>query len=387
MTESLATFCFAVDEIATGVVGLCDASSLCAMMRVNSYAQGIVRAVLSRRIRMLVDDFLLEGFEEFWDTMGETKSLICGSVALAALDPGAFKAGFRPKDLNLIAPMLPAHEMMRCIEGALGYTRTTATVRPGYRSSVFRFYVYRKGDRRITVSQCTSGTALFALVDAPATHEMNAISATHLYCPYPTLLDAHKSTHSIEMPGVDDLERYAKFSFDFISRAPYGADGECLVGCFGRWRRARGLQAVGKLAWGGFELECEDWMTQAEKKDKVTKNHRQFCTNHVRWRLKRQILERPVRPIMSKFRVVDEIQGRGSVHRHYLWWKTSATSGREASDSKALTIAGSAKEAIWYITDYVTKKGHCNEGANGTGKRVANDNTEAKSVADETLEL
>ncbi|KAJ3575681.1 hypothetical protein NP233_g934 [Leucocoprinus birnbaumii] len=288
MAESFVTLCLVIDDIVYVIMDFCGPSTMCALMSVSTSMKHSVRTVLSHQISKLVAKFVDEGIEAFWRTLDESESLICGSVALAALAPHVVKPGWQPADLNILSPMIPAHKMMDCLEREMGYKRiSNGAGQSDYAASVFMFYVFGKEDKRITVSQSVSGTALFPLVDAPATHQMNSISRTHLYCFYPTLLEKGVSTHTFELPTHAELKRYSKFDLDFKVRAPYSTDGECLVGCFGRWRRARALCGVGRLGWGGVELESEEWMTEAERDQRTTDNHLDFCNTHVRWQLKK----------------------------------------------------------------------------------------------------
>ncbi|KAJ3574085.1 hypothetical protein NP233_g2000 [Leucocoprinus birnbaumii] len=290
MAYSYGPVCFGNDDIALRIVDLCSPGVLTAMMQVSSYTNGLVRTVVSGRVRGYLAPYFRdrEDLEEFWDTLNETKSLICGSVALGVLDPTVLKAGGGPADLNILTPMMRVHDINDCLGCAGFYQSAIATVREGYKKSVFRFFVFRKGRLRITVSQSTTECALYPLANAATTHEMTALSSMLLFTLYPKHLDERISTHGILAPTDEDVERYnTKFDLDFKKRnVAVAGRGMCFEGCYGRWRRARGLHAVGKIGWGGLDLISDEWLTKPEKDKKMASELKQFASSHIRWRLK-----------------------------------------------------------------------------------------------------
>ncbi|KAJ7112878.1 hypothetical protein C8R46DRAFT_932425, partial [Mycena filopes] len=113
----------------------------------------------------------------------ETRSLISGSVPVAALFPGRFT----PNDVDVYTPEGQEHTMIKRVQEDMEFAmdREPATVHYPRHSTIAKIYWFRKGPAKINLIIVKGDNAAIAVFQFHSTLVMNILRWDGLLCAYP----------------------------------------------------------------------------------------------------------------------------------------------------------------------------------------------------------
>ncbi|KAJ7259001.1 hypothetical protein C8J57DRAFT_1643763 [Mycena rebaudengoi] len=221
-----------------------------------------VQALLSARIRRYVSPFIPDAsYETFFSRLDDFRSLIVGSVALAAIcvtsDPP------NPTNLNLICPFQYQASWKLFLIDEMGFILNSDAMcsRPYARAGSAYISFHREDCPGLTITlTVASNSDIFELLyAAPCSHQTNAIGPGYLLCSYLELTMRFESLKGFayglweEIPS-DVSPTYLPSASPFpqlvsLLDSTRDWDRECGAACPGLWRFVGRDRHIIRIAW------------------------------------------------------------------------------------------------------------------------------------------
>ncbi|KAJ7698794.1 hypothetical protein B0H16DRAFT_1749579 [Mycena metata] len=165
------------------------------------------------------------------EALGVTRSVISGSVPVAAMFPGQFE----PNDVDIYTAEPEETAMLAIFRDQLNFTvvKQARIVYPKH-MAISRIYWLTEGKAKVNLIIVKGGNALAAIFQFHSTLVMNAISVDGLFCAYPELtLKGMSLVNSSFIVGEEQekraaicIEKYESRGFAFITEYKITEVGE-----------------------------------------------------------------------------------------------------------------------------------------------------------------